>query len=744
MALQFSPEHESILKEFRPWRLELPPPVLELNNKSPKYAVILIMAGDDSEIGGNVEGDLKEIALGVQGGDEVSVLVLADMAKPRRQTSYYEITGHAERHEIKKVESIDTGDPRPIAAFLTAALNSFSPETRIAIGLWGHGEGVIGDLDATENLIPDELRLLPLGTPFTEADFIRYGILNADPIKPLLFKSMLPDMETGNVLTNRELSSALAVAFSRCRRKEPVDMIFFDTCYNGAAEVYAEVRRYAHTFVASSLRLPSTGWDYKDFFHRTRQTLPQTPQAWAQLAISSCNYAYNQEFYQSPVHMVALNCQTEAFERLREIVETIQAFTPEHARDLIQQASTDLKAVGRNESLDLFHVVSSIRQATEDEKLHDQCQAFLKAYRETVVAISAPSNDGRFYTGLTVWFPRLGDTHQVHRYYEHLQFHRETQWLKLIDHLIHRAKQNPPAFLVYCFQGLKLLEEHPVNNLFIDTSIVRDATLLLKVSSNTWNSQYKEGRYSYKRSTNITFSSAQDYRALADTLTDIQRHQEFEPFQTAQQDAVTLDSEHAKKLGRALWKYKNIIMDEFPTQLSTYEALQELAGQATESRSVIVISRLQKPELALESTIRASNLFTQFTLELATMAPRGFKLPLDSLRYYQAPLDITALLENPRHPHLGTTQMLGIFGDSSLERPVHIHVVKYINTHQQEFYSLILRLGDPIPQKNSFFHFEWSEWGDCSKCSQPFQKSKQCPCSYPTATFVQGSALSAD
>ena len=732
MALHYSPERESILKEVKPWRLDLPPPVLTLDNNSPKYAVILIMAGDDATLGSEVPEEIEEIADGVRGGDEVSVLVLADMAKPRRQTVYFEISD-AGSTIIKKVQSIDTGDPRPIAAFITAALNSFPPETRIAIGLWGHGEGVIGDLDPTENLVPDELRLLPLGTPFTEADFIKHGILSADPIKPFLFKSMLPDMETGNVLTNRELSSALTVAFSRCRRTEPVDLIFFDTCYNGAAEVYAEVRRYAHTFVASSLRLPKTGWDYQDFLKNTRTKLPETPQDWARLAIHSCNHAYRA--YQTPVHMVALNCQTQALKRLHGVVDRIQQIPRSTAQNLLRQASKDLKAVGRNESLDLFHVVNSIRQATEDDQLYERCQHFLQAYNDTVIASSAPPSDGRLYTGLTVWFPRLGDTHQVHRYYERLQFNRETNWVSLIEHLIRRQKRDPSVFLVYCFQGLKLLEEHPVTDLILDTSVVRDTNLLLKISetSKPWTTHYKEGRYSYQKVSSITFPSSQDFRDFTEALVDIQRHDEFAAFHVAQETAITMDSGQAKKLGRALWKYKNIVEDEFPLLLGSYQALEEIVAEASKGYSVIVIgqgSRLHKPEPSLETLIRSSELSTRFTLDLAMKAPRGFKLPFDSLRYYPGPIDIPELIESSRHPNLGITDMLGVFAEVDPEQPLHAQIVKYTQDNQhQDCYFVVLQLADADPAKPGIFHFDWTEWSKCPKCQSPHPDKEPCSCS---------------
>ena len=189
MTTHFRPANTSV-QEMKPWELEAKPEKLKLSNPNARYAIIIVMGGDGN-LGNQVLPDLIEMETGIIGGDEISVVALADLGG-EAGTAIIEVTADG-RRVLRAMSSIDTGDPRPIASFLTLALNSYSKDTKIALGFWGHGAGVFGDLDPKENLLPEELLEMPLGTKLTEAMFLEHYLSEPVPIKGYINKGMLPD-----------------------------------------------------------------------------------------------------------------------------------------------------------------------------------------------------------------------------------------------------------------------------------------------------------------------------------------------------------------------------------------------------------------------------------------------------------------------------------------------------------------------------------------------------------------------
>ena len=452
----------------------------------------MIMAGDDEKLGGQVLPDIGEMIHGIVGGDEVSVLLLADMLG--QGAAIFEVTPKGPI-ELASRASLDTGDPRPLSSFLAIGLSSFSKETRIALGFWGHGSGVFGDLDPHENLIPDALMELPLGKRITETMFLENYLAEPMPIKSLFTRGMLPDASTGGILTNRELSSALAVAFSRAGRTEPVDMMFFDTCQNGAVEVYAEMRRYCKTFVASCLVVPGMGWNYTWFLQMTRQGLPRTAADWAKHAIAAFDKTYDQSLYPTPVQLVAIDSNADFLEKLQVIAQRLKEMDPATRAELMQ-CSQHLDAVAHDESVDMCSLILALKETTTDDALVAACDDFRKAYSDSVIAISAPANDGKAYHGLSLWCPRMGDAVSVSKYYQNLRFHKETGWFDVIKEMVkdEAPRRADPIFMILSFQGLELLEAREVKTTVLDPDDHGMHHLLLsipekskRVSQKVWN-----------------------------------------------------------------------------------------------------------------------------------------------------------------------------------------------------------------------------------------------------------------
>lgn len=493
MTTHFKPANTAI-QEMKPWELETEPRRLGVSNPDATYAVVMVMAGDGN-LGHQVFPDLFEMSYGVCGGNEISVLALVDFGG-RRGTAVLEVTETGQR-TLEESASIDTGDPRPIAAFLTMALNSFSDKTRIALGFWGHGSGVFHDLDPKENLLPEELLQMPLGTPLTETMFLQHYLSEPEPIKGFMHRGMLPDESTGGILTNRELSSALTVAFSKTGRTEPVDLVFFDTCQNGAVEVYAELKRYCKVFVASCLTIPGIGWNYTWFLQMTRRIQPKNAEEWAVMAIEAYNKQYDQSLFPKPVQLVALRSETKLLEKFRAVAEALKEVSAAEYESLLR-ASAALYPIVYHESVDVCSLAVMLAREARKDVLSKAAVDFHNAYEETIVARSDPPNNGKYHSGLSVWCPRLGDQLSVAQYYQHLRFHKETGWFDAVKRLWMWEKEQKTLGLQFLtLHKPEFVEEREVRETSSEVPGYEGMFIQIRISEETkaWSGELKEGVY---------------------------------------------------------------------------------------------------------------------------------------------------------------------------------------------------------------------------------------------------------
>lgn len=579
MTTHFKPANTAI-QEMKPWELEAEAGRLAISNPKAKYAVIMVMAGDGS-LGDQVLPDILQMGLGTMGGDEVSVVALVDLGSG---TMILEVTDGGQ-DVLLSSPSIDTGDPRPIAAFLTLALNSYSEETRIALGFWGHASGVFGDLDPRENLLPEELLEMPLGTELTEAMFLEHYLSEPAPIKGLINRGMLPDESTGGILTNRELSSALTVAFSKTRRTEPVDLLFFDTCQNGAVEVYAEMRRYCKVFIASCLVIPGVGWNYTWFLQMTRRLLPRTAEGWGLLAIEAYNKAYDQELYPRPVQLVALRSESEFLEKFRIVAEELTKLPSEDYLKLMVTSGA-LHSIVHNESVDICSLAVTLSSSLEMESLTEASQGFFRAYQEALVALSDPPNNGKPHSGLSVWCPRLGDKLSVGKYYQNLRFHKETGWFDAVRQIWIREKgekKAPIRLQMLSVHKPAFVEEREVEETVAEPAGYEEGPYLaIRITEKTkaWSGDLKEGVYRYLGLDQAEFRTLDEARAFFGALHSVRRKVEFSAFENVCENDVVMDQKAAKRLLHDLVKYETILMDEFPKLIKVYSVVRELVEKA--------------------------------------------------------------------------------------------------------------------------------------------------------------------
>ena len=408
------------------WMLSEQPRAFAVSNPEAAFAVVIVVAGD-SDLANQVGKDLEEMRDGAC--VEVSVLVLVDRPGDQGLVAA-EITSEG-LSVVASWPERSTGDPQLLAEFWARSLASYSSETRLALGFWGHGQGAFGDGDTREVLLPEALLKKPLEerarrsrSSRDDDDFSSAG--------------MLPDLsDVDGVLTNREARSAFGAAFVRAGRSEPVDLIFSDTCLNGSIEVFAELRDFARVVVASSLPIPAKGWDYKLWLSATGKERPADAEGWARLAVEAFELAHPQLGKGFPLAQLAA-FSTERGDLVKAFAGVVKALreATETRRLLVGLAVSKVQAVHYRENLDLEQLVLRLLElAEEGSSLKAACRKFGEVFRETSVALSAAPEGGEELSGLTIWCPVKGDLEKVSEYYPRLTFERKTKWLKLLTEL---------------------------------------------------------------------------------------------------------------------------------------------------------------------------------------------------------------------------------------------------------------------------------------------------------------------
>ena len=574
------------------WKLGVEPEGFEVERRDSEFAVLMMMAGD-GDLARELQPDIDEMLKGAAG--EIGVLALVDTPGETgvrvveiRSDGFYELEGWPE---------ISTGDPRPLADFLARGLVSFSKETRFAIGFWGHGSGVFGDYDTQERVIDREFRFGPLGEPIPAEAAFKVVL---EP-KEALSRSMMPDMTSENSLTNREASSALAVAFSRAKRTRKVDMVFFDTCLNGSVEVFTEVRPFAEAVVASQLPIPGTGWHYGYWLYGTRKEKPKDFRVWADVAVSAYDAAYDQKNGAPPAQLMAFSTDPE-LDFVAAFGDLVKALDERDCLSLVGKSAPLVQAIHYGENVDFCQLVEKILELADDEELKALASRFLEVYREAVIVMSTPPPSGERLSGMTLWCPYLGDREKVVRYYEGLEFDRLTGWSRLL--LEPSTEENPSSgegLTMFGVWGVKLVEAMTVDKIGVSGQEEGEERILwvgISPECAEYAGGLVEGRYSFDGGTGSM--ELKSYVGMREFYRKLKGMRE-EDDEFAELEGATLDGYHrpskgwvlgtavCAKLVKDFLRYQERFLETYPYEAKLFMCMKVLVIGASKDGLVMFV-----------------------------------------------------------------------------------------------------------------------------------------------------------
>jgi len=300
----------------------------EIDGSGVTHAIVLVCGGD-SDLTDFMQENLDEIKqyferFKQQPGQHphsFAVLALADFHSRPAELHWY--SGSA-KQKVWRLGELNTGDPHVIGRYLAGALRALSSVPRVAIGFSGHGTGVLdeerphrGDrrLERLRHIVEQALAEArpefdaALSRDLSDADEAQLRTMlekvgsDLDPVTEVTafekLEHLLPlddvpweaPSATSSTdtqedwLTTTEITMVLQDARTYSRRTSGVDLLFFDSCFNGMVEVAYQCRRHAEVFIGSMNEEPKTLWDYGIWLEWMEAAPPPDADAWADIAL---------------------------------------------------------------------------------------------------------------------------------------------------------------------------------------------------------------------------------------------------------------------------------------------------------------------------------------------------------------------------------------------------------------------------------------------------------------------------
>jgi len=303
-----------------------------------EWLVLVYMDGDNT-LSSFVKRDLEEIER-AQISPLVKVVALADYAGSQGG-SWIEATFNYYAEEA--VPEPNMGDEETLKNFILKATEE-NPAQKVSLVLWNHGDGWRGRGAALDNSSNDELYMY-------------------------------------------EVTEAIKAAREEGRH---LDLIGFDECLMGMAEVFYDAGVLSQAVVASETYEPGEGWDYEKLLNELSQNPAATPYELGTMVVD----AYRESYEGLSQATMALLSREEVKRLTDGINELAQRLTPENSHLFREARERAVEVEGTN----FVDLLSLVEELPFEEALK---------VREVIEGIYSFSSDGRF-GGVSIYFPEEG------------------------------------------------------------------------------------------------------------------------------------------------------------------------------------------------------------------------------------------------------------------------------------------------------------------------------------------------
>jgi hypothetical protein len=198
--------------------------------QGPKAWTLMVYGAADNNLDPFFDVDLGEMMVGLAPGASVNVVVLADRAGG--SDSLLEVTPFGPK-TLQTYAELDSGAQDTLTSFIVTAVKAY-PSAHYFLDLWDHGGG---------------------------------------------FRGCCWDDSSGAHLTPSQIAAAIASAQATTGRR--IEVVGFDACLMGMAEVAHELRSVTDLLVGSELTIEDAGWPYDTILAYLSKNPGVTPTALA-------------------------------------------------------------------------------------------------------------------------------------------------------------------------------------------------------------------------------------------------------------------------------------------------------------------------------------------------------------------------------------------------------------------------------------------------------------------------------
>jgi hypothetical protein len=221
----------------------------------------------------------------------------------------------------------------------------------------------------------------------------------------------------------------LKAAFAKAGRKQPIDLIFSDTCLNGMVEVTEQFKRYAHCIVASEDLEPGDGWEYQQWLAATSSKPQKTPADWASQAVEAFKLGYNGRTDEYPCTLGAFRTASTIVGQFRKVVDAARKLG-RSGFDTLDRARRDSQSFANRDTYDLRDFAVKLAAAAgSNQALKKSAVGLAKAFDVARVNAVALGNTVKAAQGLAFWFPTTRYAYSsTAETYSRLDFSKSTGW----------------------------------------------------------------------------------------------------------------------------------------------------------------------------------------------------------------------------------------------------------------------------------------------------------------------------
>lgn len=324
-----------------------------------EWTVMVYMDGDNNLEGAGID-DFLEIAAAAEDyllPNDVNVLVQFDRVDGHddrydnwTETKRFEVFSGSTPVDtdagfISNLGELNMGDPSTLESFTQWAMD-FRPAQRYMVVLWNHGDGI-------KCLLSQELTY--------------QGVC-------------VDDTSNGDEISLSELRNALKSITSNGLNK--IDIIGFDACLMGMAEVDYQVYPYCEVRVSSEESEPGNGWPYNTIIADLVATPTMTDNQLGTTIVDRYSQSYGNDYTQSAVDFSA------GYDNLVSAVDALGGYLRGHLED---EYFNIWNAVGGSqhfyywEYIDLYDFASRLESLTSDMMLKGRAQTVMDRVNDVVI-----------------------------------------------------------------------------------------------------------------------------------------------------------------------------------------------------------------------------------------------------------------------------------------------------------------------------------------------------------------------